>query len=62
MKTLSGRIVVDPHTCGGKPIFSGTRIPVYVVLEMLANGEKSDDILAEYPNLTSTRPLTSRMP
>lgn len=54
MKTLPGRIVVDPQTCGGKPIFSGTRIPVYVVLEMLANREPSEDILAEYPNLTTT--------
>ena len=53
MKTLPGRITVDPQTCGGKPIFSGTRIPVYIILEMLANGENTKDILAEYPNLTT---------
>jgi len=52
MKTLPGRITIDPHMCGGKPVFSGTRVPVYIVLEMLANREKSEDILAEYPNLT----------
>ena len=52
MKTLPGRVVIDPQTCGGKPIFSGTRVPVYVVLEMLANREKPEEILTEYPNLT----------
>lgn len=52
MKTLPGRIVIDPETCGGKPIFSGTRVPVYVVLELLANREDIQEILAEYPDLT----------
>lgn len=52
MKTLPGRIAIDPQTCGGKPIFSGTRVPVYIVLEMLANREKPEEILVEYPNLT----------
>lgn len=52
MKTLPGRITVDEQTCGGKPIFGGTRVPVYIVLEMLANQEAPQEILAEYPNLT----------
>ena len=52
MNTLPGRIAIDLQTCGGKPIFSGTRVPVYIVLEMLANREKPEEILAEYPNLT----------
>jgi uncharacterized protein (DUF433 family) len=53
MKTLPGRITIDPQTCGGKPVFSGTRVPVYVVLEMLANRERPEEILAEFPNLTA---------
>ncbi len=53
MKTLPGRITIDAHTCGGKPIFAGTRVPVYIVLEMLANRETLEEILAEYPNLTT---------
>lgn len=36
----------------GRPFFSGTRIPVYVVLEMLANREDPTELLAEFPNLT----------
>lgn len=54
MKTLPGRIIIDPERCSGKPVFSGTRVPVYVVLEMLANGESQKEILDEYPNLTVT--------
>jgi uncharacterized protein (DUF433 family) len=54
MKTLPGRIAIDPQTCGGKPIFSGTRVPVYIVLEMLANRESPQEILKEYPNLTAS--------
>jgi uncharacterized protein (DUF433 family) len=49
---LPGRIIVDSATCGGRPHFRGTRIPVYVVLEMLANNESRGDIRAEYPDLT----------
>ncbi len=51
MKTFPGRITVDPETCGGRPFFKGTRIPVYVVLEMLANGEDRKDIFTNYPDL-----------
>ena len=52
MKTLPGRIIIDPERCSGKPVFSGTRVPVYIVLEMLANRESQKEILNEYPNLT----------
>ena len=32
----------------GKPCFKGTRIPVYLVLQKLAAGESSSEILAAY--------------
>ncbi|MGA2600352.1 MAG: DUF433 domain-containing protein [Bryobacteraceae bacterium] len=35
----------------GKPCLKGTRVPVYLVLEKLAAGETSQDILAAYPQL-----------
>ena len=35
----------------GKPCLKGTRIPVYLVLEKLAAGETSQDILTAYPQL-----------
>ena len=46
------RVVVDPRVLGGKPVIRGTRIPVYFLLELLANGWSVDDILREYPHLT----------
>ncbi|MEB3774455.1 MAG: DUF433 domain-containing protein [Desulfurococcales archaeon] len=46
------RIVVDPKIMGGKPVIKGTRIPVYFILELIANGWSIDDILKEYPHLT----------
>jgi len=49
--SLPGRIVIDTTTCGGRPHFQGTRIPVYVVLEMLANGENHEEIRSEFPDL-----------
>ncbi|MGA1194673.1 MAG: DUF433 domain-containing protein [Kiritimatiellia bacterium] len=54
MKLFAGRIAIDHQFCGGRPFFKGTRIPVYVVLEMLMNREKEEDILAAYPDLKPT--------
>jgi len=46
------RIEIDPKKLGGKPVIKGTRIPVYLILEMLANGMSIEEILREYPELT----------
>ncbi len=46
------RIEIDPKKLGGKPVIKGTRIPVYLILEMLAEGMKIEEILKEYPELT----------
>ena len=37
---------------GGKPCFVGTRITVYDVLEYLAGGMSSEQIVADFPELT----------
>ncbi|MEP6540100.1 MAG: DUF433 domain-containing protein [Bryobacteraceae bacterium] len=45
-------IEIRPHVMAGKPCLKGTRIPVYLVLEKLAAGETTAEILAAYPQLT----------
>ncbi len=46
------RIVVDPEILVGKPVIKGTRIPVYLIIEFLANGLTEEEILYQYPTLT----------
>lgn len=50
--TLLKRIELNPRVCNGKPVIKGTRIPVSVVLELIAEGKQWEEILAEYPELT----------
>ena len=46
------RIVVDPQILTGKPVIRGTRIPVYVVLDLLSEGLTLRAIQHQYPDLT----------
>jgi len=41
----------DPSVCGGEICASGTRIPVTVILDNLAEGSAKDEILSSYPSL-----------
>lgn len=45
------RIAVDPEICFGKPCIRGTRIPVSLILDLLAGGESESEILRNYPQL-----------
>ena len=45
-------ITVDPSVCHGKACIKGTRIMVSVVLDNLAAGLDSDELLKSYPSLT----------
>jgi len=42
---------VDPKILAGKPVIRGTRIPVYLVLNLLAKGKTIKDITEDYPEL-----------
>ena len=53
MNPLLKRISIDPNVCFGKPCIRGTRIWVSLVLDFLANGSSIEEILAEYPGLTT---------
>ena len=49
---LLSLIEVLPEVRGGKPCFVGTRIRVSDVLEYLAGGMSSEEIVADFPELT----------
>ena len=47
------RIVIDPEIRFGKPCVRGTRITVGDVLSYLASGMSEQQILTDFPQLTS---------
>jgi uncharacterized protein (DUF433 family) len=54
MKDLLERISVDPRICHGQPCVKGTRILVYMVLELLESGIDPEQIIKDYyPKLTT---------
>jgi len=47
------RIVIDPSIRSGKPCIRGLRYPVSSILELLASGMTSAEILADYEDLVA---------
>jgi uncharacterized protein (DUF433 family) len=45
-------LVSDLQICGGQVCAKGTRIPVTVILDSLAEGNTREEILRSYPSLT----------
>jgi uncharacterized protein (DUF433 family) len=45
-------IISDPSVMMGKPVISGTRITVELILEKLASGETIEQILEAHPRLS----------
>lgn len=48
---LLERIKFDKNILAGKPIIRGLRIPVAMILELLAKGSTNQEILEDYPEL-----------
>lgn len=51
-KEVFGRISSDPDILHGKPCIKGTRIPVYLIVSLVAEGETVENIIKDYPSLT----------
>jgi uncharacterized protein (DUF433 family) len=51
-QALLSRISVDPNVCFGKPCIRGTRIWVSLILDLLASGAATSEILKDYPHLS----------
>lgn len=52
-KALQQRIQVDPKICGGKPCIRGTRIEIAIILDGLAEGLTTKQLLEHYPQLSA---------
>ena len=53
MVALHERIEINPDICHGKPVVRGTRVMVSQILGALAGGDSIDDVLEDYPSVTS---------
>jgi uncharacterized protein (DUF433 family) len=49
---LLARISIDPKICFGKPCIRGHRIWVSLILDLLAGGTATREILEDYPGLS----------
>lgn len=50
---MDNRIEVNPDICHGQPCIKGTRIMVYIIIELLESALTPDDIIRDYyPNIT----------
>lgn len=48
---LLERITINPEICHGKPCIRDLRYPVEMLLELLAAGMSTDEVLADYEDL-----------
>lgn len=46
-------IDIDPEYCFGAPRFAGSRIPVRVIAERFSAGWSDEELMENYPKLTS---------
>jgi len=51
MLNLYEQVELNPEVLLGKPIIRGTRIPVQLIVKLIAQGWKNEEILKEYPVL-----------
>ena len=45
------RITFNPNIMGGQACIRGMRIPVSLIVNLVANGMTTEDIIKEYPDL-----------
>ncbi len=50
-KELIKRITIVPEICHGKPVIRGLRYPVETMLELLASGMTTEELLFDFPDL-----------
>jgi len=51
-KLVQQHISLDSQVMAGKPVIKGTRLTVELILNLLAHGATTDEIINEYKDLT----------
>ena len=50
------KVTINQEICGGQPCVKGTRIPIYIILDLIGNGYTIERIINEcYPHLTEDK-------
>ncbi|MCA1795452.1 MAG: DUF433 domain-containing protein [Desulfobacteraceae bacterium] len=49
---MHSHLTINANICHGQACIKGTRIPVHQIIRMLANGDKIEELLEDYPSLT----------
>ncbi|HLD80559.1 MAG TPA: DUF433 domain-containing protein [archaeon] len=49
---MKSRITLDSRVMTGKPVIRGTRVPVDLIVRLIAQGKTFDEVLSDYPQLT----------
>jgi uncharacterized protein (DUF433 family) len=52
LRKAKAMVARDPDVLGGQPVFTGTRVPVHDVADMLANRDTPEAIHAAYPQIS----------
>ena len=47
----------SPDILDGTPVFSGTRVPIRILIEYLEAGDRLDDFLDSYPTVSRDRAI-----
>ena len=53
----SKAICRNPDILGGTPVFSGTRVPIRILIEHLEAGDRLDDFLDSYPTVSRNQAI-----
>jgi uncharacterized protein (DUF433 family) len=49
---VNGHVVSNPAILGGKPVFAGSRVPIAILFEYLADNLSIDYFLETFPTVT----------
>ncbi len=48
-------VVSDPEIRGGEPVIRNTRVPVYLIADLLKAGAGLDEVMEDYPSLNAVK-------